>query len=266
MQFLTTVLTSGRFDLLKKALSSIPSGNDVHIICNTLDSDYRKQLDNSSLARDYRIVHTESNGLAGAGQQSVLDHFLTTKYSHLIRLDGDDCFFEEGHQKIRFVMNNNPDINVLTLIGEAIQTEAGKTSYRADQIDLRRYVESEFHNLTVELAEWMFDLSGYTGDDEYWFERLVCVDKKGAAIEKYDSLTCNCEDIQMHMKMRLLAHRGEIDYRQMFSTECYLYNKFDGFGASDAMLGDPKTWRQEVTGPFTEEELELINQIKIPKV
>lgn len=257
--------------LLRRALASIPGDTDVHIICNTLDESFREELDSSELKMSYPILHTESNGLAGAGHQSCLDHFLTTDHTHLIKLDGDDRFKNTGHQQIRDVMVKNTDINVLSLLGCEIQTFGEQALQNIvtthwDRIDLRKYVESQGVDLTADLACWMFDLSGYTGDDTYWFERMVCVDKKGAAIEKYNSLKCNTEDIQLMMKMKLAHDRGDIVYRQFESTNCYEYNKAHGYAASDSMFADHDAWRQEMLEPFTVEELELINKIRIPKV
>lgn len=270
MKFLTTVLTSGSMPLLRRALASCNDGN-VHIVCNTLDESFREELDSSDLASYYPIIHTESNGLAGAGHQSCLDHFLTTDYTHLIKLDGDDRFKNSGHQQIIDVMSKNPDINVLSLLGCEIQTIGepllqNVVTTHWDRIDLRKYVEQRNIDLTADLACWMFELSGYTGDDSYWFERMVCVDKKGAAIEKYNSLKCNTEDIQLMMKMKLASHRGDIVYRQFESTNCYEYNKVNGYAASDAMFEDHDAWRHEMLEPFTVEELELINKIRIQKV
>ena len=266
MKFLTTVLTSGRMDLLTLALTSIPRNNDVHIICNTLDEDFRKELDNSNLNWQYQIVHTESDGLAGKGQQSVLDHFLTqTDYTHLIKLDGDDRFFDfVGHQQIIDKMTANPDINVLALLGDEISTSLGTSSWK--NVDLRSYVESKGVDLTADIATWLFEMSGYTGDNEYWFERMVCVDKIGAAAERYLSLKCNTEDVQLMMRLKLMYAAGELDYRQMVSTNCYKYNKLDGFGASDSKWDDPKLWREEMVSPFTDKELEIISATRIPKV
>jgi len=272
MKFLTTVLTSGKLPLLERALASIPRNNDVHIVCNTLDEKYRAELDNSKWSRRYPIVHTESNGLAGAGHQSCLDHFLTTDYTHLIKLDGDDRFFQGGHQQIIETARSNPDVNVLSLLGCEIHTRntrddnSGLMKSSWNRVDLRQYVESKGHQLTGDLACWMFDLSGFTGDHEYWFERLVCVDKVGASIEKFNSLKSNTEDVQFMMKMTLRHLNGEINYRQMVSHTCYQYNKVDGYGASDALFADPNTWREEVERPFTAHELELITKTRIPKV
>lgn len=264
MDFLTTVLTSGDRRLLTRALRSIPANNTIHIVCNTLNEEYREELDKSDLSRIYPIIHTESNGLAGAGHQSCFDHFLTTDFTHLIKLDGDDQFFDGGHQQIIDTVKSNPDVDVLSLLGCEIEIREGKTHW--NNIDLRQYVESKGHTLTVDLACWMFDFSAYTGDDEYWFERLVCVNKLGASIEKYNSLKSNTEDVQLMMKMILRYLEGGLNYRHMVSTTCYKYNKVDGYGASDSMFGKPLSWQEEVTRPFTDRELEIITSARIPKV
>ena len=257
--------------LLLRALSSCPEGEHTHIICNTLDDEFTTELDRSELARHYQIYHTESDGYPGLGHQSCLDHFLKTDYTHLIKLDGDDEFFSGGHKQIRQKIQDNPDVNVLSLLGCELHTRTGvypainvKTHW--NKVDLRSYITSQGYELTVDLADWMFDFSGYTGDDDYWFERMVCVDKKGAAIEKYNSLKCSTEDVQLLMKMKLAHHRGDIVYRHFESPTCYKYNKVDGNGASDSLFADPAAWRQEMEEPFTVEELELISKIRIPKI
>lgn len=266
MKFLTAVLTSGNLKLLGRALHSLESQDNVVIIVNTLDEDFFAELNRSEISTVYPIVRTESNGLPGKGHQSVLDYFLTTDYTHLIKIDGDDFLLPGGHTAIRHTLCAKPDVDALGLIGEILRIPLGRGWDLANFSDLtpERLAVSGNKTLTSDLIYWLSRLSSVSGTENFWFDRIVCYSRKGAELARYsETLPCTV-DVQMNCGLKLKAHAGELNYSLLLDPTIYLYDRYFSFGASSVLMDDPVGMVDAFFDRFTVEEQGVLENYFLP--
>lgn len=269
MNFLTVVLTSGNAKHIERALSGMPD-KDVVVVYNTNDTDKFSALENRL---SVEVVRTDSNGTPGMGHQSCFDYFLSTNYSHMIKLDGDDMFLPDGdrpggHRQIRHTMLNNPNTDVLGLLGEVLHYRTPR--YQAlglwSDFDYPEYMKYKGITPSDGLDDWVLELASYGGGLGYPFDRLVCCSRAGASAVKYSTDLKVNEDTQLLCKLKLLHAQGALVYNQFESQDCYYYDKVDGFSASDALYGNVDEWRRLFLSPFTEHEQEVLKSYKLPVV
>lgn len=266
MKFLTAVLTSGNLKLLGRALHSLESQDNVVIVVNTLDDDFYAELNRSEISTVYPIVRTESNGLPGKGHQSVLDYFLTTDYTHLIKIDGDDFLLPGGHTAIRHTLCAKPDVDALGLIGEILRIPLGRGWDLANFSDLtpERLAVSGNKTLTSDLIYWLSRLSSVSGTENFWFDRIVCYSRKGAELARYsETLPCTV-DVQMNCGLKLKAHAGELNYSLLLDPTIYLYDRYFSFGASSVLMDDPVGMVDAFFDRFTVEEQGVLENYFLP--
>lgn len=266
MKFLTAVLTSGNLKLLGRALHSLESQDNVVIVVNTLDDDFYAELNRSEISTVYPIVRTESNGLPGKGHQSVLDYFLTTDYTHLIKVDGDDFLLPRGHTAIRHTLCAKPDVDALGLIGEILRIPLGRGWDLANFSDLtpERLAVSGNKTLTSDLIYWLSRLSSVSGTENFWFDRIVCYSRKGAELARYsETLPCTV-DVQMNCGLKLKAHAGELNYSLLLDPTIYLYDRYFSFGASSVLMDDPVGMVDAFFDRFTVEEQGVLENYFLP--
>ena len=266
MKFLTAVLTSGNLKLLGRALQSLESQDNVVIIVNTLDDDFFAELNRSEISTVYPIVRTESNGLPGKGHQSVLDYFLTTDYTHLIKIDGDDFLLPGGHTAIRHTLCAKPDVDALGLVGEMLRIPVARSWDLTTFADLtpERLAVSGNKTLTSDLLYWLSRLSSVSGTENFWFDRIVCYSRKGAELARYsETLPCTV-DVQMNCGLKLKAHAGELNYSLLLDPTIYLYDRYFSFGASSVLMDDPVGMVDAFFDRFTVEEQGVLENYFLP--
>jgi hypothetical protein len=266
MKFLTAVLTSGNQKLLARALHSLESQDDVVIIVNTLEDDFFAELNRSEISTVYPIVRTESNGLPGKGHQSVLDYFLTTDYTHLIKIDGDDFFFPGGHTAIRHTLCAKPYVDALGLVGEVLRIPLSRGWDLVDfgSIDHQTMVAEAGKTMTSDLIYWLSRLTSVTGTENFWFDRIVCYSRKGAELARYSETLPCVVDVQMNCGLKLKHHNGELDYSLLADPSIYLYDKMLSFGASSVFMDDPVGMVDAFFDRFTVEEQGLLEDYFLP--
>ncbi len=275
MNFLTVILTSGNAELIERALYGLPEQENVVVLYNTNDTEKFSALKNRL---SVEVVRTDSNGTPGMGHQSCFDYFLSTNYSHMIKLDGDDMFLPDGdsrygdrpggHRQIRHTMLNNPNTDVLGLLGEVVhyRTPRCQSFGRWSNFDYPGYMKYKDITPSDGLDDWVLELASYGGGLGYPFDRLVCCSRAGAAAVKYSTDLKVNEDTQLLCKLKLLHAQGVLVYNQFESLDCYYYNKMDGFSASDALYGNVDEWRRLFLSPFTEHEQEVLKSYRLPVV
>lgn len=292
-KFLTCVLTSGTYEhaypLLIRCLSysRVPL-EDTVVVINTQSKGSARAIRRSlsvhfPTLRD--VVITESNGKPGKGHQSVLDYFSEQEeYDYLIKIDGDDFLLSGAHERIReYVSNLRTPIDALGLLGEKILTGpvlgnprdlptdapvplfTWPSSSADGEIGLThegtrvawQNMQHLYSGWNQDMYEWMSTITSIVGNEDYWFDRIICFSKKGAQQVRYcEELPC-CVDVQFNALMKLAAINGEVNYGLVEYRNCYIYDRILSFGASRAAVehDDIPALKELFESRFTDYEL-----------
>jgi len=267
LKLLTAILTSGNLPLLGRAIDSVKDVDDVVIIVNTLDEDYVKELYRSEISTVYPIVRTESNGLAGKGHQSVIDYFLSTDYTHLIKIDGDDFLLPNGHHKIVETIKRNPSVDVLSSLGDIFRVKVGDqwSIQYCDEMSFSDIVFGTGASVENEVFEWLHRWTSVGGNENFYWDRIVVFSRKGAENTKYSESLWVQSDTQMNCSLKLKAHKGELNYTQLLGRDIYVYDRLFS-SASKTVLSDPIELCDKFFERFTEEEQDLLEEYFLPVI
>jgi len=230
MNLLVAVLTSRDVEKLKRCIESVlPQTNDVVVVCNTLDFSFVEQA--QQLAESYGIqcIITESNGNPGKGKNSVKDYFLSTEFTHLIPVDGDDMLLPKSIQIIsNIVKSRNPD--VIGLIDSLVLLDGKElpiVEWQEHEVLFQRSVDltepNNLKRLNIHTAKIRRVATQYNN----FFNRFVLLSRKAAShIDYYETLT-GAEDIKQSLLFKLMQKEGKIDYILLSSKNIYLYDVTD---------------------------------------
>jgi len=250
-KIVNVVLTSENIQKCNRALETMPKENTV-VVCNTLDTDYRKELNSSLIARNYQIVHTESDGTPSTGKQSVIDWFNKTDYDYLVMIDGDDFFITGGYKRLEKIISlNEPD--VLALVGENILVPSGISNWKDFEFDNIDNMNMPGAKRSIEMKmcfEFFRKTSGFEG---YWFHRVMSMSKKATQNFEYAHEIFGLEDLvaQIDLKLNLDLH-----YFYLLDTEMMIYDKTDDGGVIHTMLtSDTQDFYSKIFGMYTHDQI-----------
>ena len=90
----------------RKDRSGIPR-EDLVIVLNTLDKDFKEEAIEWCDKNDVEYVVTESDGTPSTGKNSVLDLFLKSDNDYMVLIDGDDllCLLNVAEVAVSSVSN-----------------------------------------------------------------------------------------------------------------------------------------------------------------
>ena len=245
------VLTSRNLKCLKRHFASLPRTETTVVINTTLDW-YRDDAMNWCKKNKIDYVVTESNGYPGRGKNSLLDHFLNSKYEYMVQIDGDDFMQPHGVNLYRAVAqsDNPPDgvqiVHGLTWHGgrkhmdELFLRNPWNESYRnkipsiAKQFPhLRPKLMDIYHNAEKyrklhlkhrrHNEKWNYPLDV---NDEMECPRLIFWSRKLASLVRFREDLMIGEDTLVNMQIRDKAYKGEIKLQKVVDKDhiSYVYD------------------------------------------
>jgi hypothetical protein len=250
MNLLVAILTSRDDEKLKRCIESVlPQTSDVVVVCNTLDFSFVEQARIVAEAYNLEFLITESNGTPGKGKNSVKNYFLSTEYTHLIPVDGDDILLPNAVQIItNIVKSNNPDVIGL-IDGLMLLNENFIPTKNWEKL---RFVQQRFAELTEpknykRLNLHIEKIRRISTQYDNFFNRFVLLSRKAASYANYNETLTGAEDIKQSLEFRLLKNEGILNYILLSSENVYLYDVTD-LGAvfavckSDLILESKTFW------------------------
>lgn len=111
------VLTSYNLHCLKRHLRiSGMDKNDLHVIINTQDEEYKNEAYHYCIRSGIECTITESNGFPAKGKNSVLELFSQSDNDYAVMIDGDDFLTPHGvwYYKNVAALESPPDVLCLT--------------------------------------------------------------------------------------------------------------------------------------------------------
>lgn len=269
MNLLVTILTSRDYEKLKRCIESVlPQTSDVVVVCNTLDFSFAEQA--KQLAESYGIqcIVTESNGNPGKGKNSAKDYFLSTEFTHLIPVDGDDMLLPDAIEIMKdIVKSRNPD--VIGLIDSLVLLDGKElpiTEWQEHEVLFQRSVDltepKNLKRLNIHTAKIRRVATQYNN----FFNRFVLLSRKAASRINYNETLTGAEDIKQSLLFKLMQKQGEINYILLSSKNIYLYDVTD-VGACFAVCNCDLSLESTLFWDgITKEQISIIQSLQLERL
>lgn len=229
MKILVAILTSSQIDKLERCILSVVSQSikqDVVVIINTVDDLYAQSALNLAESLGVTALVTISNGRPGKGKNALIDYFLSTDYTHVIPVDGDDILLPTAVIRLAALSHSSQAdviglINGLALLkNEQLPIELGLKSadYRnrvLEYIDPKHLRKFNLHVAKIRRV---------SNEHGNFFNRFVLLSRKAAKEISYDEELSGAEDIKQGLFLKLLHHVGIVKYVLVSSENIYLYD------------------------------------------
>lgn len=268
-KILVAILTSEKIEKLERCIKSVAEQTDtsnIVIIINSLDHRYVNLA--TYVANNYGIktTITESNGKPGKGKNSLIQYFLSTDFTHVIPVDGDDMLLPNAINKLEnFSQKYNPDIvgliNGLTLLyDERMSVEDWQkhdTYFKRgfDSIDPKNYKKFNLHIAKIRRTSVEYD---------NLFNRFVLISRKAALHINYDEELSGAEDIKQGLLLKLMHHEGKINYLLLSSQDIYLYDVTDeGVFFNTLCKSDPSVELKQFWNGLSNDQINTLQSFQL---
>ena len=266
MDILVAVLTSRDATKLTRCIESVlPQTSNVVVVCNTLDFSYVEQARKVAEAYNLEFLVTESNGTPAKGKNSVKDYFLTTNYTHLIPVDGDDILLPNAVETIlKISRERNPDIlglidGLVLLNNEYIPV----TEWQDHDVLLMRSIENTDPINLKRLNVHVVKLKRVASEYGNTLNRFILMNKKAASYINFDENISSGEDVKQGMLLKLMQRQGKLEYLLLSSQEIYLYDVTDTGACFAACKVDPHLEAKQFWEGITVEEINMLRSFQL---
>ena len=232
MKTLVAILTSGKLEKLQRCIDSAllqVEHSDVVVIINTLDKQYENLASLLAAENGIKSVITESNGKPGKGKNSLINYFLSTDFTHVIPVDGDDFLFPLAATKLSELIHTTK-ADVIGLIDGLVLMDDNQLPIEVG-LQTEEYIAKVLRYMDHKHRK-MFNL--YLArirrvSNEYGniFNRFMILSRNAAAAMMYDEELSGAEDIKQGLHLKLLHHAGMLKYILVRSENIYLYDMSD---------------------------------------
>jgi hypothetical protein len=269
MNTLIAILTSEKIDKLERCiqsvLSQVPISNIV-VIINTLDERYKNLAVLLSNMYGVKAVITESNGKPGRGKNELIKYFLSTEFTHVIPVDGDDMLLPNAVAKLTTIINDkNSDliglINGLTLLHDEKMSVEDWQKHEIyfkrgfENIDPKNYKKFNLHIAKIRRTSVEYD---------NLFNRFVIISKKAASSINYDEDLAGAEDIKQGLLLKLMQHQGKLNYLLLSSQDVYLYDVTDeGVFFKTLCKSDPDKELKRFWHDLTNDQINILRSFQL---
>lgn len=264
MKLMYAILTSKDINLTKRAVDSF-GVSPVHIIVNTLDNQFKEEISNDSFFSSHIIVFTESTGIPGVGKQSLVDYFLSSDYTHLIQLDGDDILYPGSVDFIvhQYTKNNT---NILSLTNDDVM---GKTFFKQWSDITNDDLKCESKESLSPTGQSFFQTCMDLLSEKYrsnFFHRILMFDRHAAKKMNYNKVILGPDDLRLFCDLKLEYQKGNMKITLVEKPGVYLYDKRNVVNGGIRMNNEDAA--REVVEEFfkglTEDDLDRLRSTSIP--
>lgn len=184
---------------------------DVHPVINSIDNTFVREMVNYCEKNNIKYFVSKSDGTPSTGKNSVFEYFLTTDFTHLTQLDGDDFFYPTFLKHIERHLKKYPNTDVMSTCpcdsifprndGAEISLSSGHFAslWGSNYVDYRpNYVHGRD------------PLADNISKGNY--ARLVLFSKKAAEHHRYDPEVLVGEDLKIHFDFLWAHQKDELSY------------------------------------------------------
>jgi hypothetical protein len=269
MKTLIAILTSGKLEKLQRCIDSAllqAEHSNIVVIINALDKQYENLASSLSSANSIKSVITESNGRPGKGKNALIKYFLSTDFTHVIPVDGDDILLPNAVKKLTLISKEqNADIvgliNGLVLfqdeqmLAEDWQKHEIYFKRGFDNIDPKNYKKFNLHIAKIRRTSVEYG---------NMLNRFVLISRKAASHINYDEELAGAEDIKQGLLLKLIHLEGKINYMLLSSQDIYLYDVTDeGVFFNTLCKSDPNTELKRFWHDLSNEQISTLQTFQL---
>jgi len=232
MKTLVAILTSGKLDKLRRCIDSVllqTEPSDVVVVINTLDDHYANLAFEEAAKYDIEVVITESNGKPGKGNNSLIKHFLSTDYTHVIPVDGDDILLPTAVSRLTALVHSSA-ADVIGLIDGLVIMDNKQlpieTGLKSDGY-VTKVLQYMDHNHRRMFNLYFARIRRVSNEYGNILNRFVILSRNAGSAVMYDEQLAGAEDIKQGLCLKLLHHAGKLKYIVVRSEDIYLYDMSD---------------------------------------
>jgi glycosyltransferase involved in cell wall biosynthesis len=270
MKTLVAILTSGQLEKLQRCIDSVlvqSAPSDIVIIINTVDERYENLAFLLAEKNGIKSVITDSNGKPGKGKNALISYFLSTDYTHVIPVDGDDYLYPNAISKLEeLTISSGSD--VLGLINGLCQLPDSLVTF--PEMFASSYYLSKFRENVDPKNSRRFDLHTQrireiSVEYDNFFNRFVVISRNAAERMQYNEALNAAEDVKQGLFLKLLHQEGTIKYSLIDRQDIYLYDRTNNESVmyTSAPRADPKMEMKHFWCGITDD---MINRLKAFKL
>jgi len=230
MDTIVAILTSGKLDKLERCIQSVlGQTKNIVVIINTLDEEYIPHAQRLSSLMGIPSIVTPSNGKPGKGKNSLIEYFLTTEFTHVIPVDGDDYLMPNAVSILEHVANRE-SADVIGLI-DALALLDGSHLMVEDWLHTDVYLnrtissinEKDFKKFNLHIEK----IRRVSTEHGNFFNRLVLLSKAAASLIDYEEEMGGAEDVKQSLLLKLAHNSQIIRYVLLSSKNVYVHDVSD---------------------------------------
>lgn len=272
MKTLVAILTSDKLDKLTRCIQSAANQTDTEnivVIINTQDPEYAKHAVQLTESCNIKSVITESNGKPGKGKNSLISYFLSTDFTHVIPVDGDDYLLPRAVDIIEYVAETK-QADVIGLIdGIAVLNDVYMSAedwFYTDAYHSRMSESIEkqsFRKFNVHM-EKIRRVSTEYGN---FFNRLVLVSRVAADKIHYEEDMGGAEDVRQSLLLKLAHRNNLLSYVLLSSQNVYMYDVSEpGVVLQVACRCDPEQEKKLFWKDLSADEINSLKSFQLERI
>ena len=269
MKTLIAILTSGKLEKLQRCIDSAllqVEHSDAVVIINTLDKQYETLASSLAAVNSIKYVITESNGKPGKGKNALIEYFLSTDFTHVIPVDGDDILLPNAVERLTLISKEqNADIVGLInglvsfqdeqMVAEDWQKHEIYLKRGVDNIDPKNYKKFNLHIAKIRRTSVEYG---------NMLNRFVLISRKAASHINYDEELAGAEDIKQGLLLKLMHLEGKINYMLLSNQDIYLYDVTDeGVFFNTLCKSDPGTELKRFWHDLSNEQISTLQTFQL---
>lgn len=184
---------------------------EVHPVINTVDNTFVREMASYCEKNKIKYVVTKSDGTPSTGKNTVFEYFMTTDFTHLTQLDGDDFFYPTFVKQIERHLKKYPNTDVMS----TCPCDSIFPRYEGNEVALSSgnfgsLWGSNYVDYRANFVHGRDALSDGISNPNY--ARLVLFSRRASESHRYDPEIIVGEDLKIHFDFLWAHQNDELSY------------------------------------------------------
>ena len=184
---------------------------EVHPVINSVDSTFVREMVSYCEKNNIKFAVTKSDGTPSTGKNSVFEYFLTTDFTHLTQLDGDDFFYPTFLKQVERHLTKYPNTDAMsTCPCDSIFPRKGGDDAQLSSGNFASLWGSNYIDYRANYVHGRDALVDGISNPNY--ARLVLFSRRAAEYHRYDPEIIVGEDLKIHFDFLWAHQKDEFSY------------------------------------------------------